>query len=178
MNSIINVQAYKHDGTLYRQWNGVKVVEVSQYSIALLMYKTKVQERKGSRWVMREPLVWFFPLDGFFNTMCLIRHTGIYYYVNLSSPPFFEDNTIKFIDYDLDIKLYPGEKTRVVDYPEFNRHVSKYGYPRRLVKKVHSTVKHVLDLIHYREDIFDRQIFDDFVNYLVSQRYLPQKYWR
>ncbi len=117
MNSIINVQAYKHDGTLYRQWNGVKVVEVSQYSIALLMYKTKVQERKGSRWVMREPLVWFFPLDGFFNTMCLIRHTGIYYYVNLSSPPFLKTTQLSLSITIWTLNFTPARKRALLIIP-------------------------------------------------------------
>ena len=46
---IINVQAYKHDGTLYRQWNGVKVLEVSSFNVVLFMFKTKVAELSGQK---------------------------------------------------------------------------------------------------------------------------------
>jgi protein associated with RNAse G/E len=44
---IINVQAYKHDGTLYRQWNGLVVFDVQPKYITLIMPQTKVIEKNG-----------------------------------------------------------------------------------------------------------------------------------
>ncbi|MGL4357107.1 MAG: DUF402 domain-containing protein [Cetobacterium sp.] len=55
----------------------------------------------------------------FFNATLTIKKDGFYYYANLSSPFFFEENTIKYIDYDYDVKKYPGKKFSIVDHNNF-----------------------------------------------------------
>ncbi len=41
----------------------------------------------------------------------MIREKGVSYYCNLASPFLLDDEALKYIDYDLDIKVFPdGEK--------------------------------------------------------------------
>jgi hypothetical protein len=47
--TIVNIQAYKHDGTLYRQYNGVKVIKCDLNECILFMYKTKVIENNKQK---------------------------------------------------------------------------------------------------------------------------------
>ena len=89
VGQIINIQAYKHNGKLYRQWNGARVIEVSPEQVVLFMYKTKVKESKKQKWTIREPMLWWFPLDELFNTTAIIRKSGTYFYTNIASPPIF-----------------------------------------------------------------------------------------
>lgn len=174
-HQITNVQAYKQDGTLYRQWNGVKVIEVTPEYLVLFMYKTKVLEDNGQRWVIREPVLWYMPREQFFNTTGIIRKSGTYFYTNLASPPFFEDDTIKYIDYDLDIKAYPEQKVKLVDKNEYEDHKDKYNYSKELVEIIDRTVKRVMKLISFGEECFDEDVVDTYIKELVENKDLPKK---
>lgn len=172
---IVNVQAYKHDGTLYRQWNGIKVLEVQPDLVVTLMYKTKVTEATGQKWIVREPIIWFFPLEDWFNTTALIRKTGTYFYTNLSSSPLFEDNTIKFIDYDLDIKAYPGTSVKLVDKADFEKHKVKFNYPEKLVKIIQARSEFLTKFITVGDGFFSEDLIDQYVKELVESKQLSIK---
>nr|WP_307923709.1 DUF402 domain-containing protein [Mycoplasmopsis bovis] len=98
--SIIDVQAYKYDGTLYRQWNGVKVLRNTSKHYVLLMYKTRVSEQNNHNWVYRDYVLWFLPKHSMYNALILLKPSKKqnYSYINVASYPIYEDNTIKFID--------------------------------------------------------------------------------
>ncbi len=172
LGEIVNVQAFKHDGTLYRQWNGLKVIEASPFMTVLFAFKTKVAEDNGQRWIIREPMLWFFSHDDFFNTNVLLRESGSYFYTNLSSPLFFEDKTIKYIDYDLDVKMYPNKKTRVVDQDEYKKHKTQMNYPQKLIDKIDSTIEKILQDIKNRDGIFNYDVINTYVEQLKLQKML------
>ena len=173
---IINVQAYKHNGELYRQWNGVKVIEASPDRWVLFMFKTKVAEVSGEKWIIREPMIWWMPRDSFSNTTGMIRSSGTHFYTNLASTPIFEDNTIKFIDYDLDIKAYPNTPTKVVDKGEYQHHIQKYNYSEKLQQIIEKEVKNILAKIKYKEDFFDEDVVERYIEELVDSKLVSMKF--
>ena len=173
---IINVQAYKHDGTLYRQWNGVKVIETSPERVVLFMYKTKVTEDSGQSWVVREPILWWMPTEEFYNTTGLIRQSGTYFYTNLASPPIYEDGTIKYIDYDLDIKAYPESPIKVVDKGEYEKHKKLYKYPKKLEVILDRTMQGLITKMRHNEDVFDEDVIESYLQDLVDDKLISQKF--
>lgn len=175
LGQIINVQAYKHDGTLYRQWNGVKVIDITPDNITLFMYKTKVLDITNQKWVIKEPIIWWMPTKKFFNTTGLVRNVGTHYYTNLASPPIYEDGTLKYIDYDLDIKNYPGIKTKVVDKREFQEHSKLMNYPEKLINIIQSTKDEVLEQIKAKEGRFDSDKVVDTLEYLYKNKLISKK---
>jgi protein associated with RNAse G/E len=69
---------------------------------------------------------------------------GICYYVNVASPTISDHGFLKYIDYDLDVKLFPDETIKELDEQEFERHVLTYGYSSELtsaIKKSFSAIK-------------------------------------
>ena len=54
---------------------------------------------------------------------------GIYYYCNLSSPFVCDEEALKYIDYDLDIKVYPNGKYHLLDEDEYEQHMNQMNYP-------------------------------------------------
>ncbi|CAM9129958.1 DUF402 domain-containing protein [Mycoplasma marinum] len=138
----------------------------------LFAFKTKVAEDNGQRWIIREPMLWFFSSEDFFNTNVLLRESGSYFYTNLSSPYLFEDNTVKYIDYDLDVKMYPNKKTRVVDKEEYERHKIEFNYPDKLIKRIDKTIKGVLRDIRNKDGIFNYDIINSYVQQLKDQKML------
>ncbi|MCC3160895.1 MAG: DUF402 domain-containing protein [Mollicutes bacterium PWAP] len=174
---MIKVQAFKQDGTLYRQWNGVRVIESSKEYILLFMYKTKVKELNNQKWIVREPTLWLLPRDdSFYNVLVLLRKTGLYYYVNLASPPIIDEDTIRYIDYDLDIKKYPNRKSKVVDQREYKENSIKMNYSKKLMKVIEDTLLEVLELIKNRDIIFDPEYIKYINNDLIDQGLLSKSF--
>lgn len=68
---------------------------------------------------------------------------GICYYVNIASPTLLDQGYLKYIDYDLDVKLYPDGVERTLDENEYARHIKTYGYPRELSKVIEQSAKDV-----------------------------------
>lgn len=156
---IINVQAYKHNGYLYRQWNGALVLDVKEEYIVLVLPQTKVIEERGQHWRIKEPTIWYFPTGNhFFNATALIRKAGYYLYTNLASPFIFEDNTIKFIDYDLDIKYYPGSSVHLVDVQEHKSNSIEYNYPADVMRRVNDSKNMLLKMIAQEKFVYNKKV--------------------
>lgn len=175
-NQIINVQAYKHNGQLYRQWNGAKIIHINDDELILLLFKTKVQELKGQKWMVCEPMLWWLPLKKFFNTTAMMRTNGVYYYTNIASPPIFEDNTLKFIDYDLDIKNYPKIKNKLVDKKEFADNTKRLDYSLQLLKKIDQAIGQVLELNNKKQHFFNPNEIKKIISKLINKKYLSPKF--
>ncbi|KKB26871.1 hypothetical protein MM26B8_03750 [Mycoplasmopsis meleagridis] len=163
IGTMINVQAYKYNGMLYRQWNGAKVIRNTKDHYVLLMYKTKVGEISKKDWVYRDPVIWFMPKNALHNALVLLKQSGNYIYVNISSKPIYEDNTIKFVDYDIDIKKYPGKKLAIVDQDEFKEHIKEYKYPLKLIKQVEKSLEEVIYQSIKNEYFFNKTILNYYV---------------
>ena len=58
----------------------------------------------------------------------MIRPNGISYYCNLASPYVLDDEALKYIDYDLDIKIFPDGKRKLLDVDEYKDHRQLMGY--------------------------------------------------
>lgn len=177
VGDIINIQAYKYDGLLYRQWNGAKVLEVSPSHIALVLIKTKVTEGNNRKWIIREPTLWFFPLNKFFfNASILLREKGNFYYINLSSPPLFEDNTLKFIDFDLDVKINPKQKYSLVDQNEFKKNANKFNYSEELIKMINKNVRQIKSLYQDNDYIFNEEYVNSYITELKDLRIIREDF--
>ena len=66
--------------------------------------------------------------DIWMNVIAMFKKSGITYYVNLASPYIKDKGYIKYIDYDLDMKLYPNHNIRIIDVKEYAYHREKYQY--------------------------------------------------
>ncbi|MBN3534841.1 DUF402 domain-containing protein [Mycoplasma procyoni] len=165
INKFVNVQAYKYNGKLYRQWTGARIIEDNpDYTVACLDYKTKVMEKSKQKWSIKEPTLWFFPKNSLYNAVITHRNKNYYTYINLASSFFFEDNTIKFIDYDLDIKAYPQKELNIIDKKEFLTNAKKMKYPKKLMDVVLEELKKIVNLYYTDTFIFDKNILDFYLN--------------
>lgn len=125
----VQVQCYKHDSSFHRSWEKLDIIYADEKTIIGVNNSTKVYESNGYFWKTKEPAVSYFRTDKWFNIICMIREDGIYYYCNLSSPIVYDIKTLKYIDYDLDIKVYPDGSYDIVDQNEYAYHKKKMQYP-------------------------------------------------
>ena len=69
----------------------------------------------------------FFYKKSWFNVIGQLKRHGLFYYCNIASPYLIDNGIIKYIDYDLDLRVFPDGGFRVLDRNEYNYH-------RRLMK--------------------------------------------
>ena len=148
LHSEILIQSYKHDGSLHRTWNKGFVVESNEERVVLITDRTQVIEADGRRWMTREPAVYFLYYKQWFNVIAMLRKNHIYYYCNLASPCVFDEEALKNIDYDLDVKVHPDYHYQLLDEDEYQQHSASMNYS----PEIHTIMDYTLDkLIHMIE---------------------------
>ena len=137
----LSIQCYKHDGNLHRFWDRGLVLDCNDDYIVVATKRAKVIESNGRRWFTKEPAVTIFSKKEWWNVICMFKTNGICYYCNIASPSIVEDMAIKYIDYDLDTKLFADGDMRILDEKEYLRHKKNYQYSDDLDKVLRSQTK-------------------------------------
>lgn len=126
------IHAYKHSGKLHRVWNNTTILKRTEKTLIGANDKTLVTESDGRTWITREPAICYFHTEHWFNVIGMLRDDGIYYYCNISSPFILERSVLKYIDYDLDLKIYPDMTFDLLDEDEYEEHKRLMNYPAKL----------------------------------------------
>lgn len=128
----VEIHSYKHNGKIHRVWKYGVVVEISDDYLVVVNENTRVFESNGRIWHTKEPAVCFFFKNRWFNIISMIRNNGILHYCNIASPFIWDNEAIKYIDYDLDLKIFPNNRIKVLDEREFELHAQTMEYPDKL----------------------------------------------
>lgn len=155
----VYVQSFKHDKTLHRTWAMAMVIENNDQYLCLVTNKSWVSESNGRIWLTREPALWFFYPDCWYNICAMIRKDGIYYYCNLASPSLYDGEAVKYIDYDLDIKLFPDGRYILLDKDEYIVHGDKMNYSQQLK----DIIENQTELLKKRIEEYQKPFDDNFV---------------
>ena len=103
----LKIHKYKHDGKIHRSWGEATYLGEDDEYMIFANYKSLVIEADGRTWKTKEPAIMFFSKYDWFNIIGQLKTNGIYYYCNIASPFVLEEDTIKYIDYDLDLRVFP-----------------------------------------------------------------------
>ena len=128
----LQIQCYKHNGKIHRAWDEAVLLDIKKDYMVFGNNKTKVTESEGSVWKTKEPAIMYFFRNEWFNIIAQLKKDGIYYYCNIASPFIIEDNTIKYIDYDLDLRVFPSGEYKVLDKMEYKYHKKLMEYSDEL----------------------------------------------
>lgn len=132
IGDVYQIQCYKHNGKIHRAWSEAVVLDIKKDYIVFGNNKTKVTEAEGNVWKTKEPAIMYFFKDRWYNVIAQIKKDGIYYYCNIASPFIIEENTIKYIDYDLDLRIFPNGEYKVLDRLEYQYHKKIMEYSDEL----------------------------------------------
>lgn len=127
-----SIRCYKHNGFLHRVWDRGLVLENNSDYIVTATKKAKVVEANGRSWFTKEPAVTIFSKKEWWNVICMLKKDGVSYYCNIASPSIIDKDAIKYIDYDLDAKLFHNNEIRVLDEKEYAHHKDNYTYSDEL----------------------------------------------
>ncbi len=150
----IVVHSYKHDESLHRIWENATVLDIDDSTLIIANERTKVIESNGRFWYTREPSVTWFFKDRWFNVIGIIRPAGIFYYCNVASPYVADSEALKYIDYDLDVKVSPDYSYVTLDRKEYNKHKIKMDYPPELKRILEVELDTLKSMIENQEGPF------------------------
>ena len=128
----IKVCAYKHDGTLNSISYDTTVLEITDERIVCGNYHSKIMDSDGRSYTTKEIAILFFYKKDWYNIICQFKKYGIFYYCNIATPFLIEDNSIKYIDYDLDLRVFPDGTYKILDKNEYIYHKKMYNYTEQL----------------------------------------------
>lgn len=165
----INIISYKHDGELHRVWENAVYLFEDEDMVVLINNKVRVIDGDGRYWKTREPAVCFFFKKYWFNVISMLRNDRIYYYCNLSSPYVIDKEGLKYIDYDLDVKLFPDGEMIVLDKDEYDFNIENLDYPEEIIKIINKHLNILIDLIQQQKDPFNDHSVYKWYNYYLEQ---------
>ena len=99
-------------------------------------------------------MLYFFK-NSWFNIIGQYKENGIYYYCNIASPFIIEENTIKYIDYDLDLRVFPDGSFKVLDRGEYKYHKGMMNYSDDLDKILKKELTTLIELVREKSGAFE-----------------------
>lgn len=126
----LTIHCYKHNGKIHRMWDEATILDVTDDILVCGNFKTKVTEADGRNHKTNEPAVMIFYKKRWFNIIGQLKTHGLFYYCNIATPFLIDDNIIKYIDYDLDLRVFPDGGFRVLDRNEYQYHKKIMNYSK------------------------------------------------
>lgn len=164
MNSFVGknvvLQSYKHDHTIHRIWENATILEENDNYIVVANKRTKVIESNGRVWYTKEPSVSYFFKNHWFNVIGIMKSYGVSYYCNLSSPILLDEEALKYIDYDLDIRVSTEGTFSVLDRNEYRKHQCVMNYPDSICQILESEIEILKQWIIQKHEPFSPKIIE------------------
>lgn len=151
-NNVV-IKSFKHDGHIHRIWfenwpvpeGELHPLHEKEQIQIYINHGTRIRESDGKEWVSKVPGVTYFLPGQWFNIVALLETTGVRYYCNIASPFYRYDDTLTYIDYDLDAIKLPDGTIHVVDEEEYLTHRVHYQYPPLVEAKVKDGMEALLE---------------------------------
>lgn len=158
----LEIHCYKHNGKLHRQWDEAVVLDIYDDYIVFGNNRTTVIDSDGKVWKTKEPAIMFFFRDRWFNIIGQLKDYGIYFYCNIATPVLIDNKVIKYIDYDLDLRVFPNGSFKILDRMEYKYHKKQMHYSNRLDFILKYELGNLIDMVRRNEMPFDRKIINDY----------------
>ncbi|MCI8568303.1 MAG: DUF402 domain-containing protein [Bacilli bacterium] len=169
------IHCYKHDSKIHRTWDEAVLLDIKDDYLVFGNERTKVIESDGRNWKTKEPAIMYFYKKQWFNVIGQYKKNGIYYYCNIASPFLIDDDTIKYIDYDLDLRVFPDGSFKVLDRGEYNYHKEKMHYSKEIDQILKSELTTLIDFARNKTGPFTKGKVEEY--YAIYKKY-SKKYVR
>jgi len=170
IGDVYEIHCYKHNGKIHRVWNEATILDIKDEYIVCGNYKTKVTESNGTIHKTKEPAIIFFYRKRWFNIIAQLKKYGLFYYCNIASPFIIDEKIIKYIDYDLDLRVFPDGAFKVLDRNEYLYHSKIMKYPKEIDKILKKELNNLIEMEQSEEGPFNKKIID-----MYYEKYLELK---
>lgn len=162
VGDVLAIHSYKHNGKLDHTSSEATVLDIKDDMIVCGNDKTMINESDGRTHQINEPAILFFYKDKWYNIIGQIKNRGIFYYCNIATPYIIEDGIIKYIDYDLDLKVFPDGSFRVLDRNEYKYHSKIMEYPKELDTILKRELTNLIEVKKQKKDPFKPEIIEKY----------------
>ena len=162
IGDIYEIHCYKHNGKIHRTWDEATILDVTDDFIVCGNYKTKVTESNGTTHKTKEPAIMFFYKKRWFNIIAQLKKYGLFYYCNIASPFVIDEKIIKYIDYDLYLRVFPDGAFKVLDRNEYNYHSKIMHYPKEIDIILKSELTRLINMEQDNIAPFDKKVIDEY----------------
>ena len=162
------IQCYKHNKKVHRAWSEAVVLDIKKDYIVFGNNKTLVIESEGTTWRTKEPAIMYFFKNKWYNVISQMKRDGIYYYCNIATPFIIEENTIKYIDYDLDLRIFPQGEYKILDKLEYEYHKNKMNYSDELDIVINNALSELINEYKNNAIMFDKEKNEEYLKLYLS----------
>ncbi len=166
----LTIHCYKHNGILHRVCEEATVLDITEDKLICANDKTKITEHDGRSYHTKEKAILIFYKKNWFNIIAQLKQQGLFYYCNIASPFIIDNNIIKYIDYDLDLRVFPDGGFRVLDRNEYKYHKHIMRYSNDLDKIIKKELENLINIKKAEKEPFNQEI----INYYY-QKYINLK---
>lgn len=156
------IHCYKHNGELYKTWDKALILDIKKDYIVLGNDNVLVTKSDGRVWRTKEPAIMFFYKDRWFNIIAQLKENGLFYYCNIASPFVMDNRILKYIDYDLDLRVFPDGAFKILDRNEYNYHKKLMNYPKEINFIIKSELSSLIEKKKNNEQPFDKELIDNY----------------
>ena len=151
------IHCYKHNGLVYESSKIAYVLDIKDDYIVLGDENVLITKKDGRRWHTKGSAIMFFYKKRWFNIIAQIKNEGIFYYCNIASPFVIDDSTLKYIDYDLDLRVFSDGAFKVLDRNEYNYHKKLMNYPQEINYIVKEELSSLIEMKKSSEFPFNKE---------------------
>ena len=123
-----------------------------------------VTETDGRSYKTKELAIIFFYKHSWFNVIAQLKKYGLFYYCNIATPYAIDGNVIKYIDYDLDLRVFPDGGYKILDNNEYNFHKKIMNYPAEIDIIVKKELNKLIDMKKNNAGPFNRDVIEKYHN--------------
>ncbi len=149
-----DIHSYKHNEKIHKVWDEAILLDIKDDYLVFGNDRTKVTESDGRYWRTKEPAIMYFFKNNWFNIIAQYKKDGIYYYCNMASPYILEENAIKYIDYDLDLRVFPDGSFKILDRGEYKYHKQLMNYSEDIDFILKEELTNLINLVRNKKSAF------------------------
>ena len=165
--SKMQIHCYKHNGKIHRTWDEIIILEETKDYIVCANNKVNITESDGRSHKTKETAIIFLYKKRWFHVTAQYKKVGLYYKVDMASPIIEDDNVYKYIDYDLDVKIFPDGVHKILDRNEYKFHRKIMNYSKNLDFILKKELTSLLEMIQEKNGPFSKEEINKYY-----QRYL------
>ncbi len=138
------IHCYKHNGVIYESSRVAFVLDIKDDYIVLGDENVQITKQDGRTWHTKGSAIMFFYKKRWFNIIAQLKEDGTFYYCNIASPFVIDDHALKYIDYDLDLRIFPKGEYKILDKLEYQYHKKKMNYSKDLDIVINNAMKELI----------------------------------
>ena len=160
----LQIHCYKHNGRLHQVCDEAVVLAIDDDKIIVANDHAKLTEADGRSYRAKEPAILIFYKNRWFNVIGQLKDFGLFYYCNIATPYIIDDGIIKYIDYDLDLRVFPDGGFKVLDYNEYNYHKKLMEYPEEIQMIIKDELSNLIEMKRMNAGPFEKGLINKYYN--------------